>query len=163
MNKKNYMLIIISSILLIILPIFVTYKNITKEYDFLKIDARIDFFKLSLDKVLNNISDLQKDIDINNTMIIEKKDKLSNLNNGLTKYNNIEDYFINENFNKINVILEKRNLKIITLNYLDKKFNMELLIKDQNDLDELKEYKYNINKVEYINDMFLINMTVEVI
>lgn len=163
MNKKNYMLIIISSILLIILPIFVTYKNITKEYDFLKIDARIDFFKLSLDKVLNNISDLQKDIDINNTMIIEKKDKLSNLNNGLTKYNNIEDYFINENFNKINVILEKRNLKIITLNYLDKKFNMELLIKDQNDLDELKEYKYNINKVEYINNMFLINMTVEVI
>lgn len=163
MNKKNYMLIIISSILLIILPIFVTYKNITKEYDFLKIDARIDFFKLSLDKVLNNISDLQKDIDINNTMIIEKKNKLSNLNNGLTKYNNIEDYFINENFNKINVILEKRNLKIITLNYLDKKFNMELLIKDQNDLDELKEYKYNINKVEYINDMFLINMTVEVI
>lgn len=163
MNKKNYMLIIISSILLIILPIFVTYKNITKEYDFLKIDARIDFFKLSLDKVLNNISDLQKDIDINNTIIIEKKDKLSNLNNGLTKYNNIEDYFINENFNKINVILEKRNLKIITLNYLDKKFNMELLIKDQNDLDELKEYKYNINKVEYINDMFLINMTVEVI
>lgn len=163
MNKKNYMLIIISSILLIILPIFVTYKNITKEYDFLKIDARIDFFKLSLDKVLNNISDLQKDIYINNAMIIEKKDKLSNLNNGLTKYNNIEDYFINENFNKINVILEKRNLKIITLNYLDKKFNMELLIKDQNDLDELKEYKYNINKVEYINDMFLINMTVEVI
>ncbi len=163
MNKKNYMLIIISSILLITLPIFVTSKNIQKEYNELQIDTKIDFFKLSLDKVLNNISDLQKDIYINNAMIIEKKDKLSNLNNGLTKYNNIEDYFINENFNKINVILEKRNLKIITLNYLDKKFNMELLIKDQNDLDELKEYKYNINKVEYINDMFLINMTVEVI
>lgn len=163
MNKKNYMLIIISSILLITLPIFVTSKNIQKEYNELQIDTKIDFFKLNLDKVLNNISDLQKEIDTNKIIIVEKNDKLSNLNNGLTKYNNIEDYSINDNFNKINLILEKRNLKIITLNYLDKKFNMELLIKDQNDLDELKEYKYNINKVEYINDMFLMNMTVEVI
>lgn len=163
MNKKNYVLIIFSSMLLILLPTFISLKNTYKDYKDLKINQNISFYKTNIDKVLNNITEITKEIETNTILIKDKESTLAKINDGLNKYNSVEDYYIYENFNKINLILEKRNLKIVTLNYVDKKFNLELLIKDQNDLDELKQYKYNINKAEYVNNMFLINMTIEVI
>lgn len=161
-KRTNYVLIFVTLFMLFSLPVMLFNKNINILYNENKIDNKIIFYKTDIDKVINNIEEVKKELDINNKLIKEKEEILFKINDGMKKYDEINDSSLSKKFNKINKILENSKLNIISLTYVEDKFILELLIKDQNDLDKLKIYDYRINKINYEEDLFLINITIGV-
>lgn len=161
-KKTNFVLVFISLLLVFSLPVIIFYKEMNKNYNEKNISDKIIFYKTNIDKVINNIETIKSELEVNEKNIKEKQIILSKINDGMKKYDIINDSKLFNNFSKINSLLEKSKIKLITLTYLDNKFILDLLISNQDELDELKKMNYNINKINYENGLFLINMTIGV-
>lgn len=161
-KKTNFVLVFISLLLVFSLPVIIFYKEMNKNYNEKNINNKIVFYKTNIDKVINNIEIIKSELEVNEKEIKEKQFILSKINDGMKKYDVINDSKLFNNFSKINSLLEKSKIKLITLTYLDNKFILDLLISNQEELDELKKMNYNINKINYENGLFLINMTIGV-
>ena len=136
-KKTNFVLVFISLLLVFSLPVIIFYKEMNKNYNEKNINNKIVFYKTNIDKVINNIATIKSELEVNEKDIKEKQIILSKINDGMKKYDIINDSKLFNNFSKINSLLEKSKIKLITLTYLDNKFILDLLISNQNELDEL--------------------------
>lgn len=159
-KKTNFVLIFVCFVLLLSLPVILLNKKINKKYNERDIEEKIVFYKTNIDNIINNIEDVKKELESNKNKIKDKEFILTKLNDGMKQYDGVSDSKLFNEFSKINNLLEKSQINIISLIYLDGNFILDLLIKNQNDLDELKQMNYKINKINYENNLFLINMTI---
>lgn len=159
-KKTNFVLVFVCFVLLLSLPVILLNKKINKKYNERDIEEKIVFYKTNIDNIINNIEDVKKELENNKNKIKDKEFILTKLNDGMKQYDDVSDSKLFNEFSKINNLLEKSQINIISLIYLDGNFILDLLIKNQNDLDELKKMNYKINKINYENNLFLINITI---
>lgn len=159
-KKTNFVLVFVCFVLLLSLPVILLNKKINKKYNERDIEEKIVFYKTNIDNIINNIEDVKKELENNKNKIKDKEFILTKLNDGMKQYDDVSDSKLFNEFSKINNLLEKSQINIISLIYLDGNFILDLLIKNQNDLDELKQMNYKINKINYENNLFLINITI---
>lgn len=118
-KKTNFVLVFISLLLVFSLPVIIFYKEMNKNYNEKNINNKIVFYKTNIDKVINNIATIKSELEVNEKDIKEKQIILSKINDGMKKYDIINDSKLFNNFSKINSLLEKSKIKLITLTYLD--------------------------------------------
>lgn len=169
-KKGTIKTIILSFLILIVYLCFLNYSysfksnNKDKDRDFIisELNNSIIKYQNNINVALTDVNKIKDEILVNKMQIDRRLSSIDLVQKNVKKYDELKySDFINL-FNIIHKDLEKDSINLSSISYVNGYFNLELLIKQQGALDNLKKYNYIINAIDYESGYFIVDMSIRI-